>query len=137
MVRIFIEFGRRSRVIERRWRRRQELAARDHFGDVIQVKRFDVEHCEPIVAAIQVPQIAAELVGRDESLVVAARRDRVQVVGVRLDVAKSLLQVGLHTGRLSRFAPRQTIQRGGELRCAALSYAPQFDGLIVATEDEL
>lgn len=55
-----------------------------HLCQVFHVGRLDVYNVEALVSDFEVPQVDAQVVGREEGFLVAVDGDGVDVIGVRV-----------------------------------------------------
>ena len=69
-----------------------------HFRQLLHVGGLDVDDVEGLIGALHVPQVDAEVVGREVGLRVRVHRDGVDVVcvGVGEDAARARLHHELH-----------------------------------------
>ena len=63
-----------------------ELGGRDDLGQLLHVRRLDVDNVEALVLDVEVPQVDAQIVTADECLSVAVHGDAVDVVGVGISI---------------------------------------------------
>ena len=63
-----------------------ELGGCDDLGQLLHVRRLDVDDVEALVLDVEVPQVDAQIVAAYEGLAVAVHRDAVDVVCVRIGV---------------------------------------------------
>jgi hypothetical protein len=63
-----------------------ELGRCDHLGQLLHVRRLDVDNVEALVLDVEVPQVDTQVVTADECLPVTVYRDAVDVVGVGVGV---------------------------------------------------
>lgn len=63
-----------------------ELGRCDHLSELLHVVRLDVDNVETLVRDVEIPQVDAQIIRRDEGLAVAIDGDRVDVVRVRVGV---------------------------------------------------
>lgn len=65
---------------------RMELGGRDHFRQLLHVRRLDIDDVETLVLDIKVPQVHAQVVATYECFSVAVDRDAVDVIGMGIGV---------------------------------------------------
>lgn len=63
-----------------------ELGRRDHFGQLLHVRRLDVDNVEALVLDVEVPQVDTQVIAADECLPVTVHRNAVDVVGVGIGI---------------------------------------------------
>ena len=73
-----------------------KFGRRDDLGQLLHVRRLDVDDVEALVLDVEVPEVDPKVVGADERLAVAVHRDAVDVVGVGVGVR--LARHGRHDG---------------------------------------
>ena len=63
-----------------------EFGGRDHFRQLLHVRRLDIDDVEALILNIKVPQVHAQIVATDECFPVAVDGDTVDVIGVCISV---------------------------------------------------
>ena len=95
-----------------------ELCGGDDLGQLLHVRRLDVDNVEALVLDVEVPEVDTQVVTADECLPVTVHRDAVDVVGVCVGIRPP--RDGGHHGIV--------VSQPGELQVTGIAKLCAWDG---------
>lgn len=68
---------------------RVELCGCNDFGQLLHIRRLNIDDVEALILNIEIPEVDPEVITADECLSVAVDRDAIDVVGVGISIRAS------------------------------------------------
>ena len=104
------------------------MSINDHLCELFHVGRLDVDNVEGLVGDLHVPQVDAEVVGREVRLAVRVHADRVDVVGVRVgeDAARRRLHHQFHRLQYWNLQRNEELNEGRSFRSLLHAFCVSF-----------
>ena len=114
------------------------LGGCDDFGELLHVRRLDINNIKTMVARLQIPKVDAQVIRGDKGFGIAVERDRIDVVGV--GTGKDASGGSRHDGLRRDHRRENKIARrrlgGGKCLLLLLVDLPELDGLVVGRQQE-